>query len=173
MCGGLHNDLVQNGFAYLRPIQLARPHRGSARQPGDVMKALPFVALAILVLACAPARAGGDVYGSGPYCRDFRQADELVSYDYSRKRELIAAVEWRYQEAAEVSKMGSTIYRTGGVANGISPLYLWANEAKTSCAKALGYLKKWHHLFGREFNVEMLQKCECFYERMVHYQGRR
>jgi len=136
------------------------------------MKALPFVLLAMVVLACGSARAGGDYYGFGPYCRYVEQANELASYDYSQKRALMAEVERRYIEAADVSQMGSTVYRAGGVADGISPLYLWATEAKTSCAKALGYLKKWHHLFGSEMNVEMLQKCECFYERMVHYQRR-
>ena len=136
------------------------------------MKALPFVLLAVLVLACGSARAGGDFYGSGPYCRYVEQANTLASYGYRHKRELMAEVERRYLEAAEVSQLGSTVYRTGGVADGISPLYLWANEAKTSCAKALGYLRKWHHLFGSEINVEMLQKCECFYQRMVHYRGR-
>jgi hypothetical protein len=48
-----------------------------------------------------------------------------------------------------------------------SPAFLWANETKIACAKAIGYLKLGH--FRREIDVEMIQKCECFHARMVWY----
>lgn len=52
-----------------------------------------------------------------------------------------------------------------------SPAFVWANETKIACAKAIGYLKLGH--FRREIDVETIQKCECFHARMVWYMGRR
>jgi len=52
-----------------------------------------------------------------------------------------------------------------------SPAFVWANETKIACAKAIGYLKLGH--FRREIDVESVQKCECFYARMVKYIGNR
>jgi hypothetical protein len=52
-----------------------------------------------------------------------------------------------------------------------SPAFLWANETKVACAKAIGYLKLGH--FRREVDPETIWKCECFYDRMTRYVGRR
>jgi TolB-like protein len=52
-----------------------------------------------------------------------------------------------------------------------SPAFVWANETKIACAKAIGYLKLGH--FRREIDVENIQKCECFNARMVRYLAHR
>ncbi len=132
------------------------------------MKKLFFLCFAALLAAGTPVLAGG-MYSSTPYCRYYEQADELVAYSRRERRALMSEVEWRYHDAVEVSRSPKAVYRVGGVAHRIDPLYLWANQAKINCAKALGYLKKWHHTFGAELDWETLQKCECFHERMVYY----
>ena len=132
------------------------------------MKKLLLTAFAALIAASSPVWAGG--FGSSSsYCRNYEQADELISYSRRERRALMSEVEWRYHEAVDVSRSNEAIYRAGGVAHRIDPLWLWANEAKINCAKAIGYLRKWHHLFGAELDGETLQKCECFHERMVYY----
>lgn len=55
--------------------------------------------------------------------------------------------------------------------NSSGPAFLWANETKIACAKAIGYLKLGH--FRRKIDAETIWKCECFYDRMIRYAGRR
>ena len=68
----------------------------------------------------------------------------------------------RYHHAIDVYHQ--TINSTG-------PAFLWAKETKIACAKAIGYLKLGH--FRREIDPETIWKCQCFYDRMVRYAGRR
>ncbi len=69
----------------------------------------------------------------------------------------------RFEHAAEVSKSNQAIHS-------VSPLFLWANEAKISCAKVFGSLRKaWK--WRKRPDYVMLQKCECFYQRMTQYLG--
>lgn len=63
------------------------------------------------------------------------------------------AVTKRYEEAVDVSERKSTVVNQ-------SHLYIWANEAKVSCAKAIGFLK------SNEINDEQVSQCDCFYTRM-------
>ncbi len=63
------------------------------------------------------------------------------------------AVTERYEEAVDVSERKSTVFNKGH-------LYTWANEAKVSCAKAIGFLK------SNEINDEQVSQCDCFYTRM-------
>ncbi len=79
-------------------------------------------------------------------------------------RVLREEVRGRYEHAAEVAKKNKATYST-------SPLYEWANQAKISCAKSYGSLRirwQWH----KRPDFVMLQKCECFYQRMTAYLGR-
>lgn len=133
------------------------------------MKSVLAMLLGLSVLAAAPAaRAGGDIYGykdgyaASPYCSFVENADELVSYPTTRA--LRDEVRMRYEHAAEVARSNRTVYS-------LSPLHEWASQAAIHCAKSYGYLRKrrkWH----RRPDYVTLQKCECFYERMIAYGGR-
>ena len=134
------------------------------------MKALRLALIVGLLAIAGEANAGGDY--RGPYCRLVSDAQELVSYTYKERFALIREVRSRLDEAIEIAGDRRTLYTAGGAASHINPLFLWANEAKISCGKALGFLKKKMHRL-RQGNAEMLQKCECFYSRMIYYAGRR
>lgn len=44
-----------------------------------------------------------------------------------------------------------------------SPAFLWARETKFHCGKAIGYLK------GGFLDEDSVQKCDCFYGRMLRF----
>ncbi len=127
------------------------------------------LALCAAVIACIVASSansadfdGGDGYGKRPYCRFVENADYLLSLDF---RTLRAEVAKRYDQAADVFNRQSTVYST-------SPLFEWSNQTKIACAKAIGYLRR-HFIWGPEIDVESIQKCDCFYDRMLMYLGNR
>ena len=95
-------------------------------------------------------------YATARYCRYVESAGALLSTGDIRvlRDELYN----RYYHAIDV--FHSAVYSA-------SPAFVWANETKIACAKAIGYLKLGH--FRREIDVENIQKCECFYVRMVRY----
>lgn len=133
--------------------------------PGGEMKIAHSAAFAAILLLGGPAQAGGDIggkahYGSS-YCRFVEDAQELINY--TSVRELKAEVNTRYEHAAEVANSHRAIYST-------SPLYEWASQAKISCAKSYGYLRK-SRTWRKRPDYVMLQKCECFYQRMTAYLG--
>jgi hypothetical protein len=133
---------------------------------GDEMKIVHSAALAaFLLLGGSAANAGGDIGGyashGSSYCRFVEDAQELINY--SSDRDLKAEVHTRYEHAAEVSKSRRAIFSA-------SPLFIWANQAKISCAKSYGYLRMARRWRKRPDYV-MLQKCECFYQRMTAYLG--
>lgn len=117
---------------------------------------------AAALMACGSAHAGGS-FGSGPYCRSVDDATLLVSY--GNVRELRAEVLHRFEHAASVATDQRTVYST-------SPLFVWASEAKASCAQAYGYLRK-PLKWKKRPNYVTVQKCECFYDRMTQYLPRR
>jgi hypothetical protein len=126
---------------------------------GGVMRLLQALIVSSVLLVGAPAHAGGTFVGGGPYCHYVEDALDLVSY--TNLRALRDEVQDRYAHAAEVATNPRTIYSA-------SPLFVWASEAKVSCAQAYGYLRKPLRWRLRP-NYVTLQKCECFYERMTHY----
>jgi len=124
------------------------------------MKLLQATVFSAVLLISGQAYAGG-TFGS-PYCRFVEDASVLTGYDSIR--ELRGEVRQRYDHASEVATTNSTIYSA-------SPLFIWAGQAKISCAQAYGYLKKpWK--WRKRPNHVTLQKCECFYDRMTSYLGR-
>lgn len=130
------------------------------------MKIGPSAAFAAMMLLGAPAQAGGDIggvahYGSS-YCRFVEDAQELISY--TSVRDLRSEVRSRYEHAAEVANSNRAIYSA-------SPLHEWASQARISCAKSYGYLRK-SRTWRRRPDHVMLQKCDCFYQRMTVYLGR-
>jgi len=124
------------------------------------MKLLLSAVVTAILLLSGPAHAAG-FDGPSPYCRFVEDATGLLNY--TDVRELRSEVRTRYEHAAEVSKSKQAIYST-------SPLYVWANQAKISCAKSYGYLRMTRKWRKRPDDV-MIQKCECFYQRMSSYLG--
>ena len=118
--------------------------------------------LAILVVETASTTRAADFYGgvyaATPDCRYVESANALLRT--GNIRVLRDALYSRYYHAIDV--FHSAVYSA-------SPAFVWANETKIACAKAIGYLKLGH--FRREIDVEMIQKCECFHARMVWYLG--
>ncbi|MEP9387696.1 hypothetical protein [Mesorhizobium sp. KR9-304] len=47
--------------------------------------------------------------------------------------------------------------------NSSRPVFVWASEAKVACGKAYGYLRTNYR------DDDTINKCECFYSRMVEY----
>jgi hypothetical protein len=47
--------------------------------------------------------------------------------------------------------------------NSSRPVFVWASEAKVACGKAYGYLRTNYK------DEDTINKCECFYSRMVEY----
>ena len=125
------------------------------------------IALAAAIAACLVTShaSAADLYGdggSGRSCRFVENAHYLLSLDRPTLREEVAR---RYVEAVDVFNAHSTVYST-------SPLFEWSNQTKIACAKAIGYLRR-HFIWGPEIDVESVQKCECFYDRMTSYMGGR
>ena len=128
---------------------------------GSDMKIVYSAALAAFLLLGGPALAGGDFGYKSSYCRFVEDASELINY--TSDRELKAEVNNRYEHAAEVANSNRAIFST-------SPLYEWASQAKISCAKSYGYLRmSWR--WRKRPDYVMLQKCDCFYQRMTAYLG--
>lgn len=87
---------------------------------------------------------------ASPYCLPMRRSPIL---DLPSMADMRAAVEERYERALEISSTERVIYSR-------RPVFPWAVEAKAACGRAIGYFK------GREVNVEMISKCDCYHERM-------
>ena len=122
------------------------------------MKFLRGIVLAFSLACMGPAHAA-DLLGST--CRSVDGAGELLSYtDVAVLRDEVVR---RYEHARDVSLQPSTL-------NSTSPLFTWSNEAKISCAKAYGYLRRrlWWRPVVQE---ETIQQCDCFYSRMLTYGG--
>lgn len=118
-----------------------------------------FVLAAALFVSSQAMAA--DIGAQQSYCRLAEDASELINYQsVSLLREEVHS---RFEHAAEVSKSNQAIHAQ-------SPLFLWANEAKISCAKVYGSLRK-PRKWRKRPDYTMLQKCECFYQRMTQYLG--
>ena len=121
------------------------------------MKAIVAAALASLLMASTPnaSMADGLVSSStrdrSATCFLLRRSPILNMSSVSDMR---AAVEQRYERSVDVSIARRTIYSRRAV-------FAWASETKVACGKAIGYFK------GREVNVVMISKCDCYHGRMV------
>src|SRR5262245_47965686 len=97
--------------------------------------------LASLAMTAATTRAADldDGNGAASNCRYIESARFLLGTGDIRL--LRAGLYGRYNHAINV--FHSSVYSS-------SPAFLWANETKIACAKAIGYLKLGH--FRREIN---------------------
>ena len=116
------------------------------------MKYRAIVVAAALSLTSLPAMAADftqpHVEGGGQCLRAFRSPILDLPPD-----EIRTDVSGKYEHALEVSEKRSVIFSQ-------SQLFTWANEAKVSCAKAVGFMK------SGEVNGEQISQCDCFYSRM-------
>jgi len=80
-------------------------------------------------------------------------ADLIQIKDRSVLREQI---DQRFIHAVEVADSEGYISST-------RPTFIWASETKVACGKAIGYLK------SSTIDAQYINKCECFYDRMVQY----
>ena len=74
--------------------------------------------------------------------------------DLNSTSDMEREVDRRYQHAVQVADDKSTIASR-------TPRWIWSNEAKVACGKAIGYFS------GREINEEMISKCDCYHRRML------
>lgn len=116
--------------------------------------------LVAALLLSSPA-LGADSGAPQNYCHLAGDTSELANYQSVRA--LRNEVWIRFEHAAEVSKSDRAV-------RSLSPLFVWANEAKISCAKVYGSLRK-PRKWRKRPDFVMLQKCECFYQRMTQYLG--
>jgi len=124
------------------------------------MRVVKVAFLGAGLLAGAPALAA-DFSAPQGYCHLAEETTDLVNYQSVR---VLRGEVWsRFEHAAEVSKSDQAL-RT------LSPLFVWANEAKISCAKVYGSLRR-PHKWRKRPDYVMLQKCDCFYQRMTQYLG--
>lgn len=128
-----------------------------------LIRSLTIIAALAVVTAASDAKAGGDFsMKDSPrgYCRFVHEADYLVGLIDNRPA-LREEADRRYIHAIEVSNSPSTYAST-------SPLFVWSHEAKVSCAKVIGYLKK-PLKWWKAPDPEVVRRCECFYDRMLSY----
>jgi|GEM_PF-4410961 len=108
---------------------------------------------AVIIVAGSMSASAADLSGpqrGGQCIGDYRS--EILDTKGTVEGVNLAVTE-RYEEALDVSERKSTVFNQGH-------LYTWSNEAKVSCAKAIGYLK------SNEINDEQVSQCDCYYIRM-------
>jgi len=108
---------------------------------------------AILALAAAayPTFApAADMGRGGTHCTGAYRSSIL---ELSSQQAIVAEVSRRYGEALSASEDPRVI-------SSRSQIYVWANETKVSCAKAIGFLK------DSEVNEYQISQCDCYYSRM-------
>ena len=70
--------------------------------------------------------------------------------------EMVEQVNVRFGRSIEIANAPPTISST-------SPRFVWATETKAACGIAIGFFG------GGEVNQEWVNKCDCFYGRMMAY----
>ena len=70
--------------------------------------------------------------------------------------EMVEQVNVRFGRSIEIANAPPTISST-------SPRFVWATETKAACGIAIGFFG------GGEVNEEWVNKCDCFYGRMMAY----
>ncbi|MHB2169182.1 hypothetical protein [Alsobacter sp. R-9] len=107
--------------------------------------------LALALLATAPALAA-DVGEVRRACGIMPRSPllSLSSGDMQQQ------VNDRFSRSIQIANAPQTVTST-------SPRFVWATETKAACGIAIGYFG------GGEVNEEWVNKCDCFYGRMMAY----
>jgi hypothetical protein len=119
-----------------------------------------FAATAILATMALSAPALAADYGGGQWA----PTDQCILITPSpiaelpSRSEIRDELDKRYFHAVDVASSNRAIYST-------EPTFTWANHTKASCGKAIGYLK------SGEVNLEMIDRCDCFHDRMTYFRG--
>jgi hypothetical protein len=109
--------------------------------------------LAVAMVIALPANAlAADPTGYAQ-CVAAENADLIQIEDRSVLQEQI---DQRFVHAVEVADSEEYISST-------RPTFIWVSETKVACGKAIGYLK------SSTIDAQYINKCECFYDRMVQY----
>ena len=117
------------------------------------MRAMRLVAAAIAVLVSINAAFAADLGGYyGGSCTLAQQSNILTL----PAEEIEPLVHEYFEEARATLKEDSVIYSR-------RPAFVWAGEARFQCGKAAGYFGTGH------LDEESVQKCDCFYRRMISY----
>jgi hypothetical protein len=119
------------------------------KSPGKLIAAALAVAMGVALPASAMA-ADLTVYAQ---CVAAENADLIQIEDRSVLQEQI---DQRFIHSVEVADSEEYISST-------RPTFIWASETKVACGKAIGYLK------SNTIDPQYINKCECFYDRMVQY----
>ncbi len=111
------------------------------------------MALAVAMGIALPANAMAADVTAYAQCVAAENADLIQIEDRSVLQEQI---DQRFIHAVEVADSEEYISST-------RPTFVWASETKVACGKAIGYLK------SSTIDAQYINKCECFYDRMVQY----
>jgi hypothetical protein len=138
--------------------------RFGALEGGKIMKRSIAAAIsAVIVFGSTFGTAGAADLGGGASAAALAEGGRMCVVmprsrilDLSSASDMEREVDRRYQHAVEVAADKSTI-------GSRSPRWIWSNEAKVACGKAVGYFA------GREINEEMISKCDCFHGRMLAF----
>ena len=110
--------------------------------------------LAVTMGIALPANAlAADLTGAYAQCVAAGNAD-LIQID--NRSVLQEQIDQRFNHSVEVAASEGYISST-------RPTFIWASETKVACGKAIGYLK------SSTIDAQYINKCECFYDRMVQY----
>jgi len=109
--------------------------------------------LAVTIGIALPANALAADRTAYAQCVAAENADLIQIEDRSVLQE---QVDQRFAHAVEVADSEGYISST-------RPTFVWASETKVACGKAIGYLK------SSTIDAQYINKCECFYDRMVQY----
>ena len=120
------------------------------KRPTNVIATALAVTMGIALTANALA---ADLTGAYAQCIAAGNADLIQIED---RLVLQEQVDQRFVHAVEVADSEQYISST-------RPTFVWASETKVACGKAIGYLK------SSTIDAQYINKCECFYDRMVQY----
>ncbi len=109
----------------------------------------------LVVLAFAGPASAADPVGTADvqYCRIASTSNLALTEDIGELRTEVVRL---MDEAVAAANSPQWV-------NSSRPVFTWASEAKVACGKAYGYLKNSYR------DEDYLNKCECFYDRMVEY----
>ena len=128
----------------------AEPMMRLMKRPVNEIAAVMAIAMTIALPVNAMA---ADLTGAYAQCIAAGNADLIQIEDRSVLQEQI---DQRFNHSVEVAASEDYISST-------RPTFVWASETKVACGKAIGYLK------SSTIDAQYINKCECFYDRMVQY----
>jgi hypothetical protein len=102
------------------------------------------------------AAGAADLTGPGVTAQRCMQITHSPISDLPSQEAIKVELDNRYMHAVDVAGSERAY-------SSLQPIFTWANHAKAECGKAIGFLA------SGEVNVEMIDRCDCFYDRMVEF----